>query len=524
MARLHEHQGKRILARHGVEVPQGAVATTAEQARRIAADLGGKVVVKMQAFTTSRKAQGGIALVDTPDGAADAAARMLQMRIGAFPVEKVLVEAQLDIARELFISLSVDDAARAPVLLLSLAGGSGVEQRAGAVHKIAVDVRQGVDADQLDRALAQSDLDERAMAQVRDVVMKIFDIAHTIDARSLEINPLAVTKAGDVVAADCRIAIDDYAAFRQPELDIEIAREFDHPPTELEKIAYAIEQADHRGTFYFAQLPRTSAADERLVGFHGAGGGGSMMSMDALNGAGFAPANFTDTSGNPSSAKVYAAARIILSQPGLVGYFGSGSGVASQEQHHSAYGLAKAFLELGLDVPAVIRLGGNNESRAVQILQDACAALPATVEGYIKDDTPRFIAKRFRKLVNDADDAAWTPRARIIPDFVGSAGAYSFAVRAGDGWTGRVWIDHTNCSKTATALLLDRAAGALTLDDAGKPVLAVDAEQALSLDSAMIEAEIDLRIMGEPVVFVDLPIAGLDDTLDDTMDGGSGAL
>src|SRR5207245_5221671 len=100
---------------------------------------------------------------------------------------------------------------------------------------------------------------------------------------------------------------------------------------------------DHRGTFYCAQLANTTPKNSKgLVGFHGAGGGGSMMSMDAIVNAGFTIANFTDTSGNPSASKVYRAARIILTQPDLVGYFGSGSGVSSQEHYWSSCGLAKA--------------------------------------------------------------------------------------------------------------------------------------------------------------------------------------
>src|SRR5207245_11003478 len=104
---------------------------------------------------------------------------------------------------------------------------------------------------------------------------------------------------------------------------------------------------------------------------HGSRGGGTRMATDAVLHQGFTIANFPDTSGNPSPAKVYRAARILLAQPGLVGYFGSGSGVASQEQYWSAYGLAKAFCEVGLSIPAVIRLGGNTEDRAVEILQSA---------------------------------------------------------------------------------------------------------------------------------------------------------
>src|SRR5439155_4683885 len=105
--------------------------------------------------------------------------------------------------------------------------------------------------------------------------------------------------------------------------------EFDHPPTPLARVAYAVEQSAHRGTFYFAQLATAAHQGSKgLVGFHGGGGGGSMMSMDAIVNAGFSIANFTDTSGNPSASKVYRAERIILAQPDLVGYIVSGSCVA----------------------------------------------------------------------------------------------------------------------------------------------------------------------------------------------------
>ena len=211
----------------------------------------------------------------------------------------------------------------------------------------------------------------------------------------------------------------------------------DRPPTELEQIAYAVEQNDHRGTFYFAQLATSAAPDSKgLVGFHGAGGGGSMMSMDAIVNAGFTIANFTDTSGNPSASKVYRASRIILAQPDLVGYFGSGSGVASQEQYWSAYGLAKAFWEFDLDIPAVIRLGGNTEDRAVDILRRMSKLLRAPVEGYRKTDAPAMIAERFAKLVAGAGGTKWKPRAPRIPKFVKNSSAAMLPVKGG-----KVWID-----------------------------------------------------------------------------------
>ena len=130
MARLHEYQGKRVLAEHGIGVPRFEVVRSGEEAERATQRLGGRAVVKIQAWTTGRKAIGGVALVDSPEQARTEAERMLEIRVGNFPVEELLVEELLPIDRELFISLSIDDAARAPMMLLSLIGGSGIEERA----------------------------------------------------------------------------------------------------------------------------------------------------------------------------------------------------------------------------------------------------------------------------------------------------------------------------------------------------------------------------------------------------------
>src|SRR6266567_990744 len=365
MARLHEYQGKAILAANGFKISRGRVASTTDEAVATAKQLGGEVVIKIQAWTTGRAGIGGVAFAKKPDEIRGHAARMLAMKVGQFPVEAVLVEEKIDIDREFFLSFVIDDAARAPVIIFAAGGGTGIEERATTSRRIPCDVNRGPLESVLNEAVASCGLSPALGTQLAESVRKLFTAARSIEARSLEINPLVLTKGGEFVAADCRITIDDYAVVRHPDLGIEIAREFDHPPTALERVAYAVEQSDHRGTFYFAQLATEAPKDSKgLVGFHGAGGGGSMMSMDAIVNAGFSIANYTDTSGNPSASKVYRAARIILAQPDLAGYFGSGSGVASQEQYWSAYGLAKAFWELDLDIPAVIRLGGNTEDRA----------------------------------------------------------------------------------------------------------------------------------------------------------------
>ncbi len=504
MARLHEYEGKSLLAQGGFTIPRGEVVTSPEEARAAADALGGACVVKIQAWTTGRKAIGGVAMVESADQAAIEGGRMLAMSVGAFPVEKVLIEELVEIERELFVSFYIDDGARAPRILLSLAGGSGIEDRTTGVHRLTCDARTGVDQGELDAALSASDLSEDIRPKVAHAVRAVFEVAKKHEARSLEINPLAITKGGEVVAADCRMTIDDYAVFRHPDLGIEIARELDHPPTALERIAYEVEQGDHRGTFYFAQLnTEPESGSKGLVGFHGAGGGGSMMSMDAITNEGFTIANFTDTSGNPSAAKVYRAARIILSQPGLVGYFGSGSGVASQEQFWSAYGLAKAFWELELTIPAVIRLGGYSEDRAVEILESVAGLVPAAIEGYKKDDSPKFIADRLGRLVAGSARDSWKPRRPRMPDFVGAEFAFRFEIAGG-----RVWVD-TREWEAAKEIVL-RNASDLLRDDGGKPALAVSTDEIAGKDSELIACEVECRRAGVPAVFVELDIPGLD--------------
>jgi len=505
MARLHEYQGKAILAANGFKIPRGRAASTADEAVAAANELAGEVVIKIQAWTTGRAGIGGVAFAKKPEDVRAHAARMLEMKVGQFPVEAVLVEEKIDIEREFFLSFAIDDAARAPVIIFAAGGGSGIEARAASTRRLACDVNGGPLDFAVAEAVASCGLSKAHAAQLGESIQKLFTAARSVEARSLEINPLVLTKDGHFVAADCRITIDDYAVARHPELGIEIAREFDHPPTALERVAYAAEQSDHRGTFYFAQLATAATKDSKgLVGFHGAGGGGSMMSMDAIVNAGFTIANFTDTSGNPSASKVYRASRIILAQPDLMGYFGSGSGVASQEQYWSAYGLAKAFWELDLDIPAVIRLGGNTEDRAVDILRRMSGLLRAPVEGYRKTDSPAFIAERFTKLVAAGNGAKWKPRTSRAPKFVNNQKATTFPVKGG-----RVWIDNTKWPEIRRAV--ETHSGGLIIDRDGVPAIALPSEEFANKDSELLACDVECRLAGVEGFYLELDIPGLNE-------------
>ena len=509
MARLHEYQGKAILAANGFKVPRGRAALSAEEAVRAAKELGSEVVVKIQAWTTGRAGIGGVAFAKKPEDMRAHAERMLSMKVGQFPVEAVLVEEKIDIDREFFLSFAIDDAARAPMIIFAAGGGTGIEERAGATRRIPCDVNGGPLDSAIDEAVGSCGLSPEHANQLAKAVRKLFAAARSVEARSLEINPLVLTKGGEFVAADCRITIDDYAVGRHPELGIEIAREFDHPPTALERIAYAVEQSDHRGTFYFAQLATAAPKGSKgLVGFHGAGGGGSMMSMDAIVNAGFTIANFTDTSGNPSASKVYRAARIILAQPDLVGYFGSGSGVASQEQYWSAYGLAKAFWELDLEIPAVIRLGGNTEDRAVDILLRMSKLLRAPIEGYRKTDTPAFIAGRFAELVANARGKKWKPRSPRVPKFVKEPSATKIAVK-----NGRVWVDTARWPEIRAAV--ETHSGGLIIDRNGAVAAALPSEEFAAKDSELLACDVECRLARIDGFYLELDIPGLSELIGD---------
>ncbi|PYK14068.1 MAG: succinate--CoA ligase subunit beta, partial [Verrucomicrobia bacterium] len=223
MARLHEYQGKAILAATGFKIPRGFSARTAEEAAAAAEKLGGEVVIKIQAWTTGRAGIGGVAFAKKSDEVRAHATRMLAMKVGQFPVEAVLVEEKIAIDREFFLSLAIDDAARAPVIIFAPGGGTGIEERATSTRRIPCDVNRGPLDSTVGEAVASSGVSPAQTAQLADSIRKLFAAARAVEARSLEINPLVLTRSGEFVATDCRITIDDYAVVRHPDLGIEIA-------------------------------------------------------------------------------------------------------------------------------------------------------------------------------------------------------------------------------------------------------------------------------------------------------------
>src|SRR5437899_4162061 len=177
MARLHEYQGKAILAANGFKIPRGRAAATADDAVSAANELGemgGEVVIKIQAWTTGRAGIGGVAFAKKPDDVRAHAARMLSMKVGHFPVEAVLVEEKIAIEREFFLSFAIDDAARAPVIIFAGGGGSGIEERAASTRRISCDVNRGPLDSAVSEAVASCGLSPAHAAQLAESIQQLF--------------------------------------------------------------------------------------------------------------------------------------------------------------------------------------------------------------------------------------------------------------------------------------------------------------------------------------------------------------
>ncbi|GAB4251045.1 MAG: acetate--CoA ligase family protein [Thermoleophilia bacterium] len=410
MARLLEYQGKYWLKRAGLPVPEGREATTPEEARKVAEELGRPVAVKAQVQAGGRGKSGAVKLVDTPEEAEEAARSILGMEIKGFPVRYVLVEEKLDIVREYYATCIVNSArdARSPMLMFSTEGGMDIESvPEEKIFRHNFSEREGLPVYDAIDVLDQAGLPPEKLGKFAGVLNKLAEAYRNYDCFTLEINPLVETSSGDFYCADCKMEIDNSAVFRHPEFGIEVARDFGHEPTELDLIGWGIEKTDLRGSGFVMNM----GFDEKspgYVGYHPIGGGSAMMGMDALNAVGLKPANYADTSGNPVASKVYRVAKVVLSQPNIDGYLLGGFMMANQEQWHHAHAVVKALREelpKKPGLPAVLLLCGNKEKESLEILREGLADVEGgnRVEIYGREhvtDT-EFIGSRLYELAKE---------------------------------------------------------------------------------------------------------------------------
>ncbi|MBW1764893.1 MAG: acetate--CoA ligase family protein, partial [Deltaproteobacteria bacterium] len=279
MSKIPEYQGKELLRKAGVKVPDGEIATSPEEAKAIAQKIGKPVVLKAQVLATGRYDAGGVKFAEDPDEAFAASKEMLGKRIKEFLVKQVLVEERLNLEHEYYAGIVVDTSikVKAPVLVFSTEGGTGIEEVAARnperVKRLIINPLNGLGSSDVDSILQEMNV-TKASEQINSLICGIYGLFKEADATSVEINPFVLTKEGEVYAADCHVTIDDNSVFKHPELGIKVPRDMDREPTALEQLAWdQIEEGDYRGTGYFAQMVTEYDKNEKYVGFHGIGGG-----------------------------------------------------------------------------------------------------------------------------------------------------------------------------------------------------------------------------------------------------------
>jgi succinyl-CoA synthetase beta subunit len=354
---IHEYQAKDILRAEGVPIPPGEVATTPDQVEAIAKKIGGMVVVKAQVHTGGRGKAGGVKLAKTPAEAREIASKILGMKINGLTVYKVLVTSAADIASEAYVGIILDRATKKPVFMVSPAGGIDIEEVAAKtpekILKLPIDTRYGLQpyqASELGFFLFPDDVKKvRAAAKIMGQLYSAFMKS---DASLAEINPLVVTPAGDVLALDAKISVDDNALDRHTDLAA-LRDETAEAPSEVEA---------RNANLTFIKL-------DGNVGCVVNGAGLAMATMDLVKYYGGEPANFLDIGGSSNPEKVVNALRIITEDPSVkVILFNIFGGITRTDD--VANGIVTATKTNPLTIPIVIRLTGTNEEIAMKILHE----------------------------------------------------------------------------------------------------------------------------------------------------------
>jgi succinyl-CoA synthetase beta subunit len=355
--KLHEYQSKQIFSRYGIPIPKGRVATTADEARTIASELGGRVVIKSQVLVGGRGKAGGIRLAKDPHQAEDVAAQILAMEIKGLPVRKVLVDEAANISKEIYLGITNDRAARMPVMMASAAGGVEIEEVARTTPEKIIKAH-------IDPLLGLKDYQARNIAIGIDLpkgYWKLFNLIagglwrafQDCDATLAEINPLVITEDNQLIALDGKMLIDDNALFRHQ--DLAELRDLDaEAPAEVEARKYGLTYIKLDGN----------------IGCMVNGAGLAMTTMDIIKLFGGEPANFLDIGGGAGSDKVAAAIRIILTDPNVKAVlFNIFGGITRGDE--VARGILTALDEVKPHIPMVVRLVGTHAEEGLKLLADA---------------------------------------------------------------------------------------------------------------------------------------------------------
>jgi succinyl-CoA synthetase beta subunit len=363
---LFEYQGKELLRKFEVPVPEGRVASTPDEAADAAAGLGGKVVVKAQVQVGGRGKAGGIKLAESADEAREVASKILGMDIKGHTVKRVLVERAGDIKAEYYVSFLLDRSERKFLGMMSAKGGVDIEEVADtdpdAIARVHIDPLVGISEFHARKLVFGSGIDPDARKEAIAMIPKLYRAFVGLDASLVEVNPLVLTGEGRVVALDAKVSVDESAAFRHPNFD-ELKSAHEIP--EQERFA------KERG-LNFIKL-------EGDIGIIGNGAGLVMSTLDVVKAAGGDPANFLDVGGGAGAELLASAIEVITSNPDvksvLVNIFG---GITRCDL--VAEGILAALERLDVKVPIVVRLDGTNAEQGRKMLADAPHPMLVTAE------------------------------------------------------------------------------------------------------------------------------------------------
>ena len=355
--KLHEYQSKTIFAKYGIPIPKGRIAATAVEAKHIAEELGGRVVIKSQVLVGGRGKAGGIKVAKSAAEAEGLAQQILAMEIKGLPVRKVLVDEAAAIEHEIYFAITNDRSAKKPVMIASAEGGIDIEEVAAntpeKIIKVHIDPLLGLRDYQARDIAASIDLPREHWREFSKIAAGLWQAYLETDATLAEINPLVITKDNRLVALDGKMMIDDNAMFRHADLN-EMRDIDEEAPAETEARKYGLSYIKLDGN----------------IGCMVNGAGLAMTSMDIVKLFGGEPANFLDIGGGAGSDKVAAAMKIILSDPNVKAVlFNIFGGITRCDE--VARGILVALDEVKPKVPMVVRLVGTNAEEGRQILKDA---------------------------------------------------------------------------------------------------------------------------------------------------------
>jgi succinyl-CoA synthetase beta subunit len=355
---LYEYQGKQLFARFGIPVSEGRLATSPEEARAAADDLGGPVVVKAQVLTGGRGKAGGIKLADDPADAEAKAREILGLDIRGHIVRRLWIEKASDISKEYYLSVTFDRGEKKALYMLTAEGGVEIEQVAeenpDALARLHVDPLEGFQPYQGRRLIYGAGIDDpNEQRQILAIIQKLYRCFVESDAMLCEINPLIVTPQGEVRALDSKFTVDDSALFRHP--DIAEMRD--------------VEAADPQERFA-REKGVTYVKLDGDVGILGNGAGLSMSTVDVVVTAGGRPANFCDLGGGGDAQGVVDALEVITSDQQVRSiFFNIFGGITRGDE--VARGILAALEQMQIDLPIVVRLDGTNAEEGRRLLADA---------------------------------------------------------------------------------------------------------------------------------------------------------